>query len=111
MQQSDRINLFTLKSQSGSNARFPDDPYAQFHLGEAYALNGGYKEAIESLLSHKQVVLLVSNVKWHPKSSVNSLQLRCRFGIIELKSKRSFSGGVAMVCRYAVHEGKSEISA
>ncbi len=27
--------------------RFPDDPYAQFYLGEAYVLNGEYEKAIE----------------------------------------------------------------
>lgn len=32
--------------------RFPDDPYAQFYLGEAYALNGEYEKAIEFLSHH-----------------------------------------------------------
>ena len=29
--------------------RFPDDPYAQLYLGEAYVLNGEYEKAIEFL--------------------------------------------------------------
>jgi len=29
--------------------RFPDDPYSQFYLGEAYVLNGEYEKAIEFL--------------------------------------------------------------
>ena len=29
--------------------RFPNDPYAQFYLGEAYVLNGEYEKAIEFL--------------------------------------------------------------
>lgn len=32
--------------------RFPDDPYAQFYLGEAYVLNGEYEKAIEFLSHH-----------------------------------------------------------
>ena len=32
--------------------RFPDDPYAQFYLGEAYVLNGEYEKAIEFLSRH-----------------------------------------------------------
>jgi len=32
--------------------RLPDDPYAQFYLGEAYALNGEYEKAIEFLSKH-----------------------------------------------------------
>ena len=32
--------------------RFPDDPYAQFYLGEAYVLNGEYEKAIEFLTQH-----------------------------------------------------------
>lgn len=105
MQQSDRINLFTLRSQSGSNARFPDDPCAQFHLGEAYALNGEYKEAIESFFSHKYMVFLVSNVTWRPRYSGNLLQLRCGFGIIGLKSKRSFSRKVPKYARMPFVKG------
>lgn len=27
--------------------KFPDDPYAQYYLGEAYVLNGEYKKAIQ----------------------------------------------------------------
>ena len=30
----------------------PDDPYAQFYLGEAYVLNGEYEKAIEFLSRH-----------------------------------------------------------
>lgn len=32
--------------------RFPDDPYAQYYLGEAYVLNGEYEKAIEFLSEH-----------------------------------------------------------
>ena len=32
--------------------RFPDDPYAQHNLGEAYVLNGEYEKAIEFLSEH-----------------------------------------------------------
>ncbi len=32
--------------------RFPDDPYAQHNLGEAYVLNGEYEKAIEFLSKH-----------------------------------------------------------
>ena len=32
--------------------RLPDDPYAQFYLGEAYVLNGEYEKAIEFLSKH-----------------------------------------------------------
>jgi len=32
--------------------RFPNDPYAQFYLGEAYVLNGEYEKAIEFLSPH-----------------------------------------------------------
>ena len=32
--------------------RFPDDPYSQFYLGEAYVLNGEYEKAIEFLSKH-----------------------------------------------------------
>ncbi len=32
--------------------RFPDDPYVQFYLGEAYVLNGEYEKAIEFLSRH-----------------------------------------------------------
>jgi tetratricopeptide (TPR) repeat protein len=32
--------------------RFPDDPYSQFYLGEAYVLNGDYEKAIEFLSKH-----------------------------------------------------------
>jgi len=32
--------------------RFPDDPYAQFYLGEAYVLNGECEKAIEFLSHH-----------------------------------------------------------
>ena len=32
--------------------RFPDDPYAQFYLGEAYVLNGECEKAIEFLTHH-----------------------------------------------------------
>jgi len=32
--------------------RLPDDPYAQFYLGEAYILNGEYEKAIEFLSKH-----------------------------------------------------------
>jgi len=32
--------------------RFPDDPYAQYYLGEAYVLNGQYEKAIEFLSKH-----------------------------------------------------------
>ena len=32
--------------------RFPDDPYAQHSLGEAYVLNGDYEKAIEFLSEH-----------------------------------------------------------
>ena len=32
--------------------RLPDDPYAQFYLGEAYVLNGEYEKAIECLSTH-----------------------------------------------------------
>jgi len=32
--------------------RFPDDPYSQFYLGEAYVLNGEYEKAIEFLSEH-----------------------------------------------------------
>lgn len=32
--------------------RLPDDPYAQFYLGEAYVLNGEYEKAIEFLSQH-----------------------------------------------------------
>ena len=32
--------------------RLPDDPYAQYYLGEAYVLNGEYEMAIEFLSEH-----------------------------------------------------------
>ena len=32
--------------------RLPDDPYAQYYLGEAYFLNGEYEKAIEFLSEH-----------------------------------------------------------
>ena len=32
--------------------RFPDDPYAQYYLGNAYVLNGQYEKAIEFLSEH-----------------------------------------------------------
>ena len=32
--------------------RLPDDPYAQFYLGEAYVLNGEYEKAIAFLSKH-----------------------------------------------------------
>ena len=32
--------------------RLPDDPYAQYYLGEAYVLNGEYERAIEFLSEH-----------------------------------------------------------
>jgi len=32
--------------------RFPDDPYVQFYLGEAFVLNGEYEKAIEFLSHH-----------------------------------------------------------
>ena len=32
--------------------RLPDDPYAQYYLGEAYILNGEYEKAIEFLSEH-----------------------------------------------------------
>ncbi len=32
--------------------RFPDDPYAQYYLGEAYVLNGEYEKAIQFLSKH-----------------------------------------------------------
>ncbi|MBI2998472.1 MAG: hypothetical protein HYY46_08480 [Deltaproteobacteria bacterium] len=32
--------------------RFPDDPYAQYYLGEAYVLNGEYDKALEFLYEH-----------------------------------------------------------
>ncbi|MHC4173999.1 MAG: tetratricopeptide repeat protein [Planctomycetota bacterium] len=32
--------------------RFPEDPYAQFYLGEAYVLNGEYEKAIEFLSNY-----------------------------------------------------------
>jgi tetratricopeptide (TPR) repeat protein len=32
--------------------RFPDDPYSQYYLGEAYVLNGQYEKAIEFLSEH-----------------------------------------------------------
>ena len=32
--------------------RLPDDPYAQYYLGEAYVLNGEYEKAIEFLSEH-----------------------------------------------------------
>jgi tetratricopeptide (TPR) repeat protein len=32
--------------------RFPDDPYSQFYLGEAYVLNGEYEKAVEFLSKH-----------------------------------------------------------
>lgn len=32
--------------------RFPDDPYSQIDLGEAYVLNGEYEKAIEFLSEH-----------------------------------------------------------
>jgi tetratricopeptide (TPR) repeat protein len=32
--------------------RLPDDPYAQYYLGEAYVLNGEYDKAIEFLSEH-----------------------------------------------------------
>ena len=34
------------------------------------------------------------NVTWRPESLGNSLQLRCRFGIIGLELNKSFSGKV-----------------
>jgi hypothetical protein len=30
----------------GRAERFPDDPYSQFYLGEAYVLNGEYEKAM-----------------------------------------------------------------
>jgi len=56
---------------------------------EAYALNGEYEEVIEPLFSHRCVPVVMSDVTWRPKSSENSLQLRCRFGSMGLESKRS----------------------
>src|SRR3989338_6778557 len=32
--------------------RLPDDPYAQYYLGEAYVLNGEYDEALQFLSEH-----------------------------------------------------------
>ncbi len=32
--------------------RLPDDPYAQYYLGDAYVLNGEYEKAIEFLSEH-----------------------------------------------------------
>ncbi len=32
--------------------RFPDDPYIQYYLGEAYVLNGEYEKAIQFLTDH-----------------------------------------------------------
>jgi len=32
--------------------RLPDDPYAQFYMGEAYVLNGEYEKAIDFLSEH-----------------------------------------------------------
>ena len=32
--------------------RFPDDPYAQYYLGNAYVLNGEYDKALEFLSEH-----------------------------------------------------------
>lgn len=32
--------------------RFPDDPYSQFYLGEAYVLNGEFKKGIEFMSEH-----------------------------------------------------------
>ena len=32
--------------------RLPDDPYAQYYLGEAYVLNGEYEKAIDFLSEH-----------------------------------------------------------
>jgi len=36
----------------GRAKRFPDDPYSQYYLGEAYVLNGEFEKAIQFLTKH-----------------------------------------------------------
>ena len=35
--------------------RHPDDPYTQYHLGNAYVLNGEFKKAIEHMTPHLKI--------------------------------------------------------